>query len=110
MFSLRLLYYVWAGTAATIAASSSSHNIDKLQSAGAKFIDDLDLLAAQAQSVLRTLEADSNLASFLNGTDFLESGLVSLACNVAQTIFGAESVDTAPVEQTDVMLNWYIVA
>ena len=110
MLDLCLIYYVLAGAAAIIATSSSTCKIDEMKSASAEFVGDLALPSSQTQLLISTLEGDCNLAAFLDGHDYLESGLISLACHVAQAILGSESVDTEPVDQTEVMLNWYVVA
>jgi len=81
-----------------------------MQSASAKFVDDLGLPSSQAQLMTSKLDGDANLADFLAGRDFLESRLVSLASNISQAIIGAESVDITPVDQKDVALNWYVRA
>lgn len=72
----------------------------------AAFIDDLALPSSQVQLLTSTLESNLDLSTFLGGTEHSQSGLVSLACFVAQEVLGAESVNTAPVDQTEIDANW----
>lgn len=73
------------------------------------FVVSLDLPLSQAQDLTSKLEGDSNLAAFLRGKDYDASGLISLACQSAQTCFGDNSVDTTPVDQGTVEGTWSIV-
>ncbi len=73
------------------------------------FVDSLNLPSSKAQPLARTLKADSNLAAFLDGKDYDTSGLISLACQSAQSWLGADSVDITPLNQTTVDANWWVV-
>ena len=73
------------------------------------FVASLNLPSSQSNPLIRKLEADSNLESYINGKDYDASVLVSLACLSAQECLGLNSVETTPVNQTEVDANWSVV-
>lgn len=74
------------------------------------FIESLALSASQAQSLTSELEKDSNLGAFLGGSNHDPSGLITLACKTARACLGADSVETQPVNQTEVDANWLVMS
>ena len=72
------------------------------------FIELLDLLSPQAQFLNSRLGGDSNLEAFLGGKDHEASVLIKLACLSADVCLGADSVETTPMNNTEVDSNWYV--
>lgn len=90
MFASSLVLYLVC-ICATFAASSIPHQLDREKRDSMKeikaFVVSLDLPLSQAQDLTSKLESDPNLAAFLKGKDYDASGLISLACQSAQTCF-----------------------
>ena len=102
-------------SAVTFVASASlqqgaSSQPGNMNTQSASLVNSLALPSSQAKAVTSKLENDSNLAAFLNGGSYVESGLVTLACYVLQACLGAASVDTTPVSPTEVDANWFVVS
>lgn len=104
-----LIFMLLTIASAAFASSFSILQTDNMQGKIATFVDELHLPSSHSQELIGTLEGNSNLSAFLTSSDYVESGLVSLACSVAKTLIGAESVSTTPVNQTEVEGNWYVV-
>lgn len=70
------------------------------------FINSLDLPSSRAQYLTLKLGHDSTLEAFLNGKERDASALLQLACFSAEICLGADSVDSSPVNHTEVDGNW----
>ena len=73
------------------------------------FVDSLALPTSLARSLVSRLQGDSNLEAFLNGKNHDSSGLVPLARLVVEACLGTDSVDTIPLNQTEVDANWFVI-
>lgn len=71
------------------------------------FIESLDLPSPGTQSLATELGDDPSLEAFLNSKNHDKSALTRLACLSARLCLGADSVDTAPVNQSDADGNWF---
>lgn len=74
------------------------------------FVSSLAVPTPQAKAVSETLKTDSNLASFLQGKDWIASALTATACQSLQLILGSSKVDTMPVDQAKAHENWFVWA
>ncbi len=74
----------------------------------AEFIDSLLLPEAQGAVLKSQLAPDPEITAFLEGRDTAPASRTSSACLVAQVALGAESVDTAPLNQSNVKINWSV--
>ena len=74
----------------------------------APFVQSLDIPSSQAEHLTATLDHDPNLEACLKGKNYDTSSLVKLACLSAEVCLGADSVDTTPVNQTEVDNNWSV--
>lgn len=104
MFVSHIIYWVLS---ATLVTSSSPRATDIIMASQiTTFVNELALPSPQAKPLVSTLVNDSNLAAYLSQSQYVESGLVSLACYVAQIALGATSVDQTPVNATEIEVNW----
>ena len=96
----------------TSAASSDAYDRHfhkrRIMNSITTFIESLEVPSSQAQHLAAGLGNDPNLESFLNGKDHDTSALIKLACLSAEICLGADSVDTTPVNTTEVDNNWSV--
>ncbi|KAI9662346.1 MAG: hypothetical protein M1821_008513 [Bathelium mastoideum] len=65
--------------------------------------ESLQLSPTQAHSLTSNLSSDSDFAAFLAGDDY---DAVSLSCVAAKTVLDHDSVDTKPLNVSNVDVNW----
>ena len=108
------LYYVLVivlSSTASLAVNDYSQKIQErriMNERITRFINSLDLPLPQAQYLTLKLGHDSTLEVFLNGKEHDASALLQLACLSAEIGLGADSVDTTPVDHTEVESNWFV--
>ena len=72
-------------------------------------VNSLDLPSDRARTVLAKLKAGTKLMTSSPGSTNNAQAAASLACDVVQSAIGASEVDTSPVNQTLVEINWSVV-
>ncbi|KAH8647546.1 putative 6-hydroxy-D-nicotine oxidase [Tricladium varicosporioides] len=70
------------------------------------FVTGLAVSSPQEHILTSRLGSDSNLAAFLNGSGYIKSELVSLACYTLKLALETDSVDQTPVNRAEVEINW----
>ncbi len=68
----------------------------------------LGLSPGQTAALKATLGQQAQTAAFLQGKSISDSAATLLTCSAARVILGPEAVDTPPIVQNEVDVNWCI--